>query len=135
MDTVESLTDPDKQHNVYSVAYNQAGTMVAAGDIGGGTYLWNLGTHTITGTLTDPGDNAAYALAFSPDGATLATGNEGGTVYLWHLARPQPRPGRQRRWHPVPGRVHLPADAVRRRHGRARDHDRRPLRAGLLRYP
>ena len=81
------LADPGFSQ-VDTVAFSLNGTILAAGDFNGSTYLWSLATHKVTATLTNPGRGAVTSVAFSPNGTTLAIG-EGSTyrsTYLWSLA-------------------------------------------------
>jgi serine/threonine protein kinase len=80
-----TLTDPGNGA-VNSVALSPNGTMLAAGDENGSTYLWNVATKSVTGTLTDPDGGGANSVAFSPNGALLAVGDQNGSTYLWNVA-------------------------------------------------
>ena len=83
---IATLTDPGSQ-GVDSVAFSPDGTLVAAGDSDGTTYLWNVSSGKPVGTLTDPGSDASVnSVAFSPDGTLLAAGDDDNSAYLWSLA-------------------------------------------------
>ncbi|MHB1874389.1 MAG: nSTAND1 domain-containing NTPase [Streptosporangiaceae bacterium] len=80
---------------VYSVAFNPAGTVLAAGS-GNGTAagtvrLWRLagpaGTVAVRSPLAVPG-GGVESVAFSPAGPILAAGSANGTVRLWDVANP-----------------------------------------------
>ncbi|WP_141747192.1 WD40 repeat domain-containing protein [Streptomyces agglomeratus] len=62
------------------------GKSLALGDRSGHVRLWDVGSRTVTGTLTAHTDCAA-SMSFSPDGKKLDTGGWDGTVRLWDLAR------------------------------------------------
>ena len=95
-----TLTDPGGTsssvagggHGVNSVAFSPNGSALAAGDVDGSTYLWNLATHALTATLADPGSNAGQggvdSVTFSPNGTSLATSDyyNGDRIFLWSLA-------------------------------------------------
>jgi hypothetical protein len=49
------------------------------------TYLWDVVTHSLAASLTDPG-NTVESVAFSPDGKTLAVGDLDGSTYLRDVA-------------------------------------------------
>ncbi|MGD0558683.1 MAG: SAVMC3_10250 family protein [Streptosporangiaceae bacterium] len=76
------LQDPGST-GVNSVAWNQRGTILAAGDNNGTTYLWNMAARTFT-TLADPSSEGVSSVAWEPDGITLAVGDNNGTTYLWN---------------------------------------------------
>ncbi len=56
----------------------------------GSIYLWDVATHKITATLTNPRDKSITAVVFGPGGTTLATGDVNGSTYLWHLTKYRP---------------------------------------------
>src|SRR5205823_961475 len=82
--TDQGRTGP-KSPSVEAVAFAPNGKALAAGDQDGSTYLWNIATGNLTGTLTDPRGQFVDAVAFSPDGKTLAAGDSDGTTYLWNI--------------------------------------------------
>src|SRR5579859_3092363 len=65
---------------VTAMVFSSNGTTLATVGTGGSIYLWNLTTHSLAATLTDPGDNGINAVAFSPDGRTLAAADENGNT-------------------------------------------------------
>jgi serine/threonine protein kinase/Tol biopolymer transport system component len=87
-----TLTDPGGSNSnagVMSVAFSPGDKTLAVGDGDDRTYLWDVATHRIIATLTDPGTGphpGVDSVAFSPDGQTLAVGDDNGRAYLWDLA-------------------------------------------------
>jgi WD40 repeat protein len=83
---IAALPDPGSQ-GVNSVAFSPDGTILAAGDANGNTYVWDAAAAKPVTTLTDPDSAGINSVTFSPDGKTLATGDENssGRVYLWHI--------------------------------------------------
>jgi serine/threonine protein kinase/WD40 repeat protein len=71
-----------------SLAFSPNGKILAAGDITGRTYLWNVLTGSRGVALTDPnsGSTGVLSVAFSADGKYLATGDSNGRTYLWNVA-------------------------------------------------
>ena len=86
---------------VQTVAFNPAGTELAAGTSGGAVARWALpdakgagakGRPMALPTLKGPAD-VVFSVAFSPDGRTLAAGSKDKTVWLWDVTNPaRPRP-------------------------------------------
>lgn len=72
---------------VTAIAYNPAGTQVAAADQNGYVYVWDAAGQPAFAPLHDNGTlNGVRSVAFSPDGRYIATGDGNGDVYLWSAA-------------------------------------------------
>jgi sugar lactone lactonase YvrE len=82
-----TLTDPGSE-GVDAVAFSPDGQLLAAADLNGSTYLWNVATRSRShpATLAEPGDLGVDAVAFSPDGQLLAAADWNGSTYLWDVA-------------------------------------------------
>jgi eukaryotic-like serine/threonine-protein kinase len=77
-------TLPDPPPDVYAVAVNKDGTLVAVPAGEGQVRLWDVAAGRYTHTLA--GDShETLALAFSPDGKTLASGGRNDFVRLWDV--------------------------------------------------
>ncbi|HEX4258803.1 MAG TPA: helix-turn-helix domain-containing protein, partial [Streptosporangiaceae bacterium] len=74
---------------VQAVAFNPAGTELAAGTADGKVARWALpgtqGRPTALPTLSGPAD-VVFSVAFSPDGRTLTAGSKDKTVWLWDIS-------------------------------------------------
>jgi WD40 repeat protein len=92
---IGTITDP-RSYGVDVVAFSPDGSLLATGDSNGRTYLWNLPSRTLAGTLVNPYDpvtsllpgearTSVLSVAFSPDGKTLATSDTNGHAYLWRV--------------------------------------------------
>jgi WD40 repeat protein len=67
------------------VAFSQDGSIVAAGDDIGKTYLYNLSTRRSMGAVQDPGGlGGVNGVAFNSAGTILATSDDNGNIYLWN---------------------------------------------------
>ena len=89
--TAPHVTDPNETIFVNAIAFSPDGKALAVAD-DLETTIWDLATHRVAATLTDPGGGSepggsgeAKAVAFSRDG-TLAIGDGNGNVYLWDVA-------------------------------------------------
>lgn len=83
------LHDPGST-GVYAVAFSSNGSTLAAGDLNGGAYLWNVVTGRLTVDLRNPRCQGVYGVAISRRGSNLAaatvnrTFTSGGTC-LWDV--------------------------------------------------
>jgi WD40 repeat protein len=64
-----------------SVAFNAAGTVLAAGDYRGGVGLWDVAKHRRLAAMNE--GSSVNSVAFSPDGKILAVGDANGDITLW----------------------------------------------------
>jgi len=55
---------------------------VATADSNGHAYLWNVASHALVGTFTDPSRAHVVGVAFSPNGGVLAISDQNGNVYI-----------------------------------------------------
>jgi WD40 repeat protein len=89
--TPNSITDSDPYFGweghygtVYSVAYNNDGTLLASGGSDGTIRIWNTSTGTLINTLLGH-TYIVSSVAFSPDGTKLASGSGDHTIKLWNV--------------------------------------------------
>lgn len=81
-------------HASWSLQFNSAGTLLAAGTSGGNIYLWDVGDGRLQITLSSCPRYTDLALTFSPDGNILAVGAGSvgspgnGCLELWDLDNP-----------------------------------------------
>jgi serine/threonine protein kinase len=80
-----TLPDPGSL-GVDAAAFSPDGQLLAAADLNGRTYLWDLATRPRVATLPDPADMGVDAVAFSPDGQLLAAADWDGSTFLWDIA-------------------------------------------------
>jgi WD40 repeat protein/uncharacterized caspase-like protein len=87
--TAISLHNP-KSWGAYSVACSPDNETLAAADVNGTTYLWNVLTRTPIASLPGPQGQSAMSVAFSGDGKLLAVGYASGSTYLWNAVTDKP---------------------------------------------
>ena len=80
---VKILKNPGSM-GVDAVAFGPGG-ILAAGDVNGTTYLWNVAASRVTARLPSPGGGRVHGIVFISD-KIVAIGAGSGTVYLWSLA-------------------------------------------------
>jgi serine/threonine-protein kinase len=85
-----TLTTPDSS-GVTSVAFSHGGAWLAASEMDGVTYVWNLDRGNYV-SLGDPDGSVIESVAFSPNGKWLATGDANGNTDLWNLDANKNRP-------------------------------------------
>lgn len=80
------LSGEGPSYSFHAVAYNPAGTLLAAGGKGGVVRVWNAETGESVAELnvdiTGPG-RYVHCLRFNPDGTRLATGHGDGAIRIW----------------------------------------------------
>ena len=85
------LYDPDST-GVYGVAFSQDGSTLAAGDLNGSAYLWDVAKVKVAGTFPDSNGEGIFGVALSPDGTMLAAstvnvhGYTKGSIVLWNTS-------------------------------------------------
>jgi WD40 repeat protein len=91
---VATLTAPGQRQYDTSVAFSPDGKLIAIVNGNGlgsqfgksQTYLWNVATGKLVGTVTDPTTDKVSGVAFSPDGKLLAVSDLYGDVYVWAVS-------------------------------------------------
>ena len=86
------FTNP-KSVDVSAVAFSPDGSSLAASDVNGGAFIWNIASSTFITGLYSPNRQSVWDVAFNPSGTTVAdcTSNKNyvkGSVYLWDVASP-----------------------------------------------
>jgi WD40 repeat protein len=86
----ERLARLPTDNEVRSVAFSPDGSLVAGGQVDGGTLLWETDGWRQVGSPLAVSHGATLGVAFSPDGRTLATSHDDGAVILWDVESQQP---------------------------------------------
>jgi WD40 repeat protein len=91
-DPYRVFTNPNSV-DVSAVAISSDDKSLAASDVNGSAFIWNITTRSPIASLHSPNGQAVWDVAFSPAGATVAdsTSNKSyakGSVYLWDVASP-----------------------------------------------
>jgi WD40 repeat protein len=73
-----------------SVAFSPDGSLLAAGEVGGGALLWATDGWRRVGRPLALQNASTLGVAFSPDGHTLATSHSDGSAALWDVASQEP---------------------------------------------
>jgi WD40 repeat protein len=66
-----------------SLAFSPDNKYVAAGDTSGRVDVWQVDTHALIATTTDPSSTGVTAVAFNPAASLLASADNNGHIYLW----------------------------------------------------
>ena len=81
------LGTADGGHDIYSLAFNRSGDLVAAGTFDGRVMLWDVSNPRKPKSkgvlLREP--SAIYSLAFSPTEDLLAVAGKDGTIQVWNV--------------------------------------------------
>jgi WD40 repeat protein len=86
------FTNP-KSVDVSAVTFSPDGASLAASDVNGGAFIWNITSGSLITGLYSPNRQSVWDVAFNPNGMTVAdcTSNKNyvkGSVYLWNIASP-----------------------------------------------
>ena len=91
--SVAALTTPaatfagPSGQGLFSIAVSPNRQTMALGSSNGHTYLWNIGTQTMTASLAEPASKGVITVAFGGrNGSLLAAGDLSGQTYLWNVA-------------------------------------------------
>jgi len=90
---VATLNDPGGD-GIYGIAFTRTGAL-AAGDLNGSAYLWDVATGTVTGAFPDFNSLGIFGVAVNPDGTILAANAINptytkGSVVLWDTSGSKP---------------------------------------------
>jgi len=77
-------TEQNRNVEVWSMAFNPNGTLLAAGSLDGRLSLWDLSTGK-TRTVLKGHTSPITHLTFSPDGKLLASAGSNGDVFIWDV--------------------------------------------------
>jgi len=67
-------------------AFSPNGRYVAVADTDGYTIVWNVATHQVVASMSDPAGQNLIGIAFSPDGRTLAVTDTTGDAFIWNMS-------------------------------------------------
>jgi len=82
-----TLTDPDRMGAVTVAFGGHDGSTLASGALNGQTYLWDLASRQLLGSLQAADvDQAVKMVVFNPAGTILLTADAHGYIYAWSVA-------------------------------------------------
>jgi WD40 repeat protein len=84
------LGTPFEIDGLSSIALHPKGTLLAASDLGGMVYIWDVRTHKMIQRLHIQDDVVVTALTFSLDGRTIIMGTANSNIVSWDLQRGKP---------------------------------------------
>ncbi|CDR10606.1 trypsin-like peptidase domain-containing protein [Streptomyces iranensis] len=87
--TTRDLRYRIKKRYLINVTFSPDGEVIAANDVYGNAYTWNMATGKPRKTYLNPNkseSDTVRALKFSPDGKMIAFGRDDGTIHIWEVA-------------------------------------------------